>query len=114
MSKASDRLKTAIEEVAFLRTQAALTWSEKVDLDARIIEIGFVSHHEAQTLGRKLKNPEEIKWEEEAEAAARERNMAPMPYPRELLVPVGEERVEFYRLEILSALLRSEAVNVKF
>jgi hypothetical protein len=109
-----ERLKIAIEEVAFVRTGCELTWSERIDLEARTIAVGFNSVAEAHELGRKLRNPEEIEWDLEAAQKARDQNMAPMPYPTSMLKPLSEEVIDACRIDILRSLLKEGAINVKF
>lgn len=116
---AVERLKIAIEEVAFVRTGCTLAWTETVDEQARTLALGYVSDHEAHTLGRKLKDDAELAWDREQEllvreARARGQDLNQAPYPRELLTPLTPELIEVYRLQILKALLREGAVNVKF
>ena len=115
----ADRLRIAIEEVAVVRTGCALEWKEVLDEQARTLAVGFVSDAENHVLGRKLKDEAELAWDREQELRVREArirglDLDPEPYPRELLVPLTPELIDVYRQQILKALLREGAVNVKF
>jgi hypothetical protein len=114
-----ERLKIAIEEVALVRTGCALEWKETLDEKARTLAVGFVSDAEAHTLGRKLKDVDELAWDREQELLVREarsrgQDLNPQPCPPELVAPLTPELVDSYRLQILKALLREGAVNTKF